>query len=100
MTDDLKFFNPAGSINGVYFHPMGSEEWIYLGPVEQPEPVDGPVEVRRRIPVTKILSRSDGVEVDVTDEFDLDHSITLTAAFPTIEEAEAFARRWGEKEDT
>lgn len=100
MIDDLKF-NPAR----VYLRPIGSEEWIDLGPVSRPEPVEGPVEgsveVRRRIQPTKVTYLNlDGVEVDVTDDFDLEHGITLTAAFPTMEEAEAFARKWGDKEDT
>jgi hypothetical protein len=88
MTDDLKL-NPAKA----YFRPKGTEEWIDLGPVSRPEPTDGPVEVRRRIPVTKIISRSGR---DITDEFDLEHGITMTVAFPTLEKA----RKWCSKEDT
>ena len=95
MTDNLQF-NPARA----YFRPEGSEEWIDLGRVSRPESVDGLVEVRRRIPVTKIISKSGGVEVDVTDDFDLEHGITLTAVFPTMEEAQSFDRKWGGKEDT
>ena len=83
-----------------YLRPKGSEEWIDLSLVSRLEPVDGPVEVGRRIQPTKVtyLYR-DGSEIDVTDEFDLERGITCTTVRPTMEEAEAFARRWCGKEN-
>lgn len=96
MTNDLKL-EPGKA----YLRLDGSDEWQEAGTVTHPPSSEGTVEVRRRIEVAKVLSRSwGGVEVDVTDEFDLEHGITLTAILPSLEAAEAFAHRWCGKEDT
>ncbi|MBY5482605.1 hypothetical protein HFO84_35635 [Rhizobium leguminosarum] len=89
MSDDIDF-EPGNA----YVRP---EE---LGTAVALLPGDGPVEIRRRIPVTSIISLSGGAEVDISDEFDLEHGISLAAVFPTLEAAEEFDRKWRSKEDT
>ncbi|MGV2114282.1 hypothetical protein ACQZ46_23830 [Agrobacterium salinitolerans] len=94
MNDDE--FEPGKA----YVRRDGSDKWKELGTAVALLPGDGPVELRRRIPVTSIISISSGAEVDITDDFDLKHGISLTAVFPTMEEAQAFGRKWHRKEDT
>lgn len=94
MSDDVEF-EPGKA----YVHREGSDKWKELGTAVALLPGDGPVELRRRIPVTSIISTLSGAEVDITDDFDLEHGITLAAVFPTLEAPEAFDRKWRRKDD-
>jgi hypothetical protein len=95
MSDDVEF-EPGKA----YVRRDGSDKWKELGTAIALLPGDGPVELRRSIPVTSIIFLSGGAEVDVTDDFDLENGITLTVTFPTLETAEEHDRKWHRKEDT
>lgn len=80
-----------------YIRPQGSDDWQEFGSIGPAQVTTAGAEVRINIPLFRVLSRSGGAEVDITDKFDLENGITLTATFDTAEAADDFAHRWSKE---